>query len=256
MYRFINALLVPDRALILVLGVLLACLWWKQRELRRRLLLLIVPYSLLLLVSMPLVAYFSRGLFERQYRPITSCPQDSQCIVVLSGYALPRDRNRPRPLLGADTLYRCLHAAELFRTGDGTPLMVTGGIVEPEKEMPPLAHLMRDQLIELGVPPEQIIVEDRSTSTYENAVESGKLLAERQMKRIVLVTDALHMPRASSCFTAQGLEVIPAPCRMQDSTFKLSLENILPSAYAASTMQSVTHELLGLAWYKLKGRIP
>ena len=63
--------------------------------------------------------------------------------------------------------------------------------------MPPLGQMMKDLLVELGVPPEQIIVEDRSTSTYENAVECRQLLVERQMTRIVLVTDALHMRRAS-----------------------------------------------------------
>ncbi|MBI3468493.1 MAG: YdcF family protein [Planctomycetes bacterium] len=247
MYRFVNALLVPDRALILVLGVLLALIWWKQRTLRRQLELLLVPYALLVLVSMPLVAHLTQGLLERPYRPIASCPKGTQCIVVLSGYAFPRDRNRPHPVLGEDTLYRCLHAAELYHTSGGKPVMVTGGIVEPEKEMPALANMMKDLLVQLGVRPEHIIVEDRSTSTYENAVECRKLLAERQMSRIVLVTEALHMLRASRCFAAQGLVVTPAPCQMQDSEVELSLESFLPSAYAASTMQGVAHELLGLA---------
>jgi len=256
MYRFINALLVPDRSLMILLGIGLAAIWWKQRALRRQLAFIVVPYAILVLASTPAVAHLARALLERPYRPITSYPDGTQCIVVISGSVLPRDDNRPRPTLGKDTLYRCLHGAELYRAGKPLPVIVSGGVVEPEKDMPAIAYLMKDLLVQLGVSPGDIILEDRSTSTYENAVYCRELLAERKLTRIVLVTEGLHMLRASRCFARENLVVTPAPCDLQNSELEWSLFTFLPSSHAASKMQDVFHELLGLAWYKLKGRIP
>src|SRR5262249_37927778 len=48
-----------------------------------------------------------------------------------------------------------------------------------------------------------------SRTTYENAVESARLLNDRDMPRVVLVTDAAHLRRAVACFRKQGLDVIP-----------------------------------------------
>jgi uncharacterized SAM-binding protein YcdF (DUF218 family) len=255
MYRVINELLVPDRALIIILGAALAIIWWRQHSVRRQLAWVIVPYALFLLASMPAVAHLASVMFERPFPPITSRPDDAQCIVVLSGGALPRDDNRPHALLSSDTIYRCLHAAELYRSGNPVPVMVSGGILDPKKDMPALAYLMKDFLVQLNVQPADIIVEARATTTYENAVECRKLLDERRLDRIVLVTEVKHMYRASRCFTAQGLAVTPAPCQLQDRKLEWSLSMLLPNAQSAIRMQEAFHELLGLAWYKLKGRI-
>jgi uncharacterized SAM-binding protein YcdF (DUF218 family) len=197
----------------------------------------------------------SHALLQSAYRPLTERPAGAT-IVVLSGYAVPRDPHRPRPELGRDTLYRCLHAAELYHAGPPCPIVVSGGIVNPAADMPPLAHLMRDFLVKLGIPREEVIVEDRSTTTYENAVECARILADRGASDIVLVTDASHMARAQRCFQKVGLQVTPAPCQMQDAEFEWSLAAFLPDAEAADSTEDALHEFLGLAWYKLKGRIP
>ena len=255
MYRFVNELLEPQRLAMLGLAVALTWLWWRNREGRRPLLAAIVPFCVLWGVSLPVTTHFSNTLLQGRYRPLEARPVEAQCIVVLSGFALPRDARRPQPVLGEDTLYRCLHAAELYRRGPRCPVVVSGGLVNPAADMPPLGHQMRDFLMELGVAETDILIEDGSTTTYENAEQCAKLLAGRQAEAIVLVTDALHMQRAERCFLHAGLKVVPAPCQMQNERFEWSLSGFLPSAAAAWSMQEVTHEILGLIWYKLKGRI-
>ena len=76
---------------------------------------------------------------------------------------------------------------------------------------------MRDFLIEQGIEDSCLIVESQSENTYENAVESGKLLRTRGVRHVVLITDADHMFRASRCFRKQGLEVTPSPVRHWES---------------------------------------
>ena len=54
-------------------------------------------------------------------------------------------------------------------------------------------------------------METGSINTRENALDSYGLLAPRGIRRIILVTSALHMPRAAVAFRKAGFDVIPAP---------------------------------------------
>jgi uncharacterized SAM-binding protein YcdF (DUF218 family) len=114
---------------------------------------------------------------------------------------------------------------------------------------------MSDFLAEVGVAPDDMVLEGRSTTTYENAVESERVLHQLGRRRVVLVTDALHMPRAAACFRRVGLEVTEAPCHFITGKFEWRLGKFLPSAGAARAEERVLHQWLGIVWYWLKGRI-
>lgn len=255
MYQFVNAFVQPYTLLMLIASAALLRLWQKRTESRRRLLWLTIPFVLLLLMSTPVISDLIIGSLEWRFAPLTGLPKDTQALVVLSAGVFPADRFHPRPQLAGNTLDRCQHAAELYRQGGPCLVLVSGGILYPEKGTPPLAELMRDYLIELGVAPGDVVLEDRSTSTYENAVESSKLLKQRGIEQITLVTQANHMLRAAACFRRLGLQVIPAPCDFQANEFEWRMNRFLPSPSAARAVQEVWHEWLGIAWYRLHGRI-
>jgi uncharacterized SAM-binding protein YcdF (DUF218 family) len=98
-------------------------------------------------------------------------------------------------------------------------------------------------------------VENKSRTTYENATESKKLLEERGISHIVLVTDATHLHRAVLCFRKQGLEVTPCGCRQRKTRFEPSLYDFLPGVSGLDDVETACHEWVGLAWYRLAGRI-
>jgi uncharacterized SAM-binding protein YcdF (DUF218 family) len=100
--------------------------------------------------------------------------------VVLCGWVRPPDDLSPRAELGTDTLQRCLHAAQLYHQGQPCPVIVSGGRVAGATG-PTMAEAMRDFPLTQGVPARDILLENRALSGYENAVETGKLLAERGM---------------------------------------------------------------------------
>ena len=81
---------------------------------------------------------------------------------------------------------------------------------------------MRDFLVRTGIDPSGVVVEGRSRSTYENAVECGKLLRARGLRRVILVTEASHMDRAVRCFRKQGIDAIPSACRYRATELNLS----------------------------------
>jgi len=123
---------------------------------------------------------------------------------------------------------------------------------------------MAEVLELLGVPASAILQESRSRNTYENAVEARRLLEPAGANRILLVTSALHMPRAVASFRHQGFEVIPAPTDFWIVTeeaqtragrlFRLAT-SVLPDAETLAYTTRALHEYFGIAMYKLEGRI-
>jgi uncharacterized SAM-binding protein YcdF (DUF218 family) len=133
--------------------------------------------------------------------------------------------------------------------------VVTGGHVDPRTAGPTDGTLMRDCLLSQGVDRSDLIVENTARSTYENAIESRKLLERWHIRAVILVTDASHMLRAVRCFRKQGIGVTPSPCHHLATEFVWSIAAFLPSAGAASVSVEVAHEWVGLVWYWLRGRI-
>ena len=75
------------------------------------------------------------------------------------------------------------------------------------------------------------------------------------LRGYVLVTDAAHMRRSLAVFRATGLEVIPAPCNYFAGRFRWSPQMLLPASGALDNVDYAAHEWLGLAWYRLHGRL-
>jgi uncharacterized SAM-binding protein YcdF (DUF218 family) len=257
-YRFLTQCFEPYTLLVLITAIGLSHLWRRERQNRRRLLWAVVPFSGLLLISMPLVSHLAFATLEWQTPHLGQLPADADVIVVLSGGLLPVSPSRPAALLSQDTMSRLEHAATIFRKardcGHAMPIVVTGGQVYPRVQAPPLAHLMRDYLCRLGVPADKILIEDRSRSTYENARETWQILQKLGVDRIVLVTEAYHMPRSMRCFKSQGLHVIPAACDFRTDD-ELAATSWLPTPSSAREVNLVAHEWVGLIWYRLMRRI-
>jgi uncharacterized SAM-binding protein YcdF (DUF218 family) len=255
MYRFIEQLLRPYTLLLIVMGLGLAALWWRRKESRRKLCLVTVPFLLLLAVSTPFLSYYVMGLLEWRYPPLHERPAETQAIVVLlSGYHPPSDE-RPEAELAADSMYRCVHAAKLYHGGGRCTIVLTGGKSNPAISGPSGAEVMRDFLARLGVDPSDMIVDPNGVTTYRNAVGSREILEERNIHQIVLVTEAVHMPRAALCFEKQGFAVTAAPCHLRAVSDYGAPFPFLPQSEAASDTALAAHEGLGLLWYLLKGRI-
>jgi uncharacterized SAM-binding protein YcdF (DUF218 family) len=255
MRAFFNELLTPYPLLMLVTGLGLARLWWKRKETRGRLLWATVPFVALVLLSLQPVEYLLLGTLEWKNPPLATRPEDAQAIIVLAGVARPANSWRPQPELDSASMYRCLCAARLYHQGKPCPLLVSGGKSDPSDPGPPYSRVMRDFLVELGVNESDLMVEDGSRTTFENAVESRKLLETRGIQKIVLVTDAVHMVRAAGCFRRQGLDIVPAACHHQATYYTFGTEDLIPSAGSLRSSERVWHEWVGILWYRIQGQI-
>jgi uncharacterized SAM-binding protein YcdF (DUF218 family) len=252
---FVWEVLQPLPILLILMGIVLLWLWYRGRESRRVLLVLTIPYGLLVAFSVPALAYQLRGSLEWRHGPVHDRPADVDAIVVLSGGLYRADGPRAKPELDEDTTSRCLCAFRLYRQGKHCPILVSGGQASSKEPPPGCAETMRDLLIEWGVNPADLIVEPHSRTTYENAVESCKLLQERGLRKVILVTSAIHLARSVACFRKQGFDVLPCPCQLRATPADSSRHTFLPSVGALQDSQRACHEWLGMAWYWLKGRI-
>jgi uncharacterized SAM-binding protein YcdF (DUF218 family) len=164
-------------------------------------------------------------------------------IVVLSAGSAARAPEYGGPTVDARTLVRLRYGCRLARRS-GRPLLVTGG--PSWAGMPPLAVLMAEAARQdFGVAPR--FVETTAFNTFSNATRSADLLRRAGIERVVLVTDAFHMPRARRAFAACGLEVLPAPSGFERPP-EFSMVALLPSHKGLTSSALCCHEVLGLLW--------
>jgi uncharacterized SAM-binding protein YcdF (DUF218 family) len=172
--------------------------------------------------------------------------QEVQAIVVLGGGVLPQAPEYGVAQPGPHTLQRLRYGAWLARH-TGKPLAFAGGIGWAAVGTPTEAEgtvarrvLQEDYGLALRW------VDDRSRDTAENAARMAELLRRDGVRRIALVSDASHIPRAAAAFRAAGFEVIPAP-----TDFPLRLERPLlewlPSAHGLTSSRELLREWLGRA---------
>jgi uncharacterized SAM-binding protein YcdF (DUF218 family) len=128
----------------------------------------------------------------------TGRPQ-ADAIVVL-GAALRPDGTPGEPLLR-----RIRHGVELFKAGAAPRLILCGG--DGRRSGTSEAAAMRVIALGAGVPAEAILLDERSTNTYENAVETGALLRAHGLRTVLLVSERFHLPRARMLFRLNGVSV-------------------------------------------------
>ncbi len=111
----------------------------------------------------------------------------------------------------------------------GVPVIVSGGKVFRDK--PAEAPIVGRVLVDLGVPADRVIVEERSRDTRENAVYTAEIAGRRGFRAPLVVTSAYHMRRALRSFRKAGLDAAPCPAAFRTWTGKrYGPEDLLPDA--------------------------
>ncbi|WP_035051861.1 YdcF family protein [Andreprevotia chitinilytica] len=228
-------------------GLLLIALgaWLQPRRKRLGRSLLISGIALLYLLSTQLVANGLTGLLEPA--PISAANlRNVDAIVCLGGGKRFGAYDQPAgETVNNATLVRLRYCAQLARAS-GKPVLVSGGAPIggiPEADL--MAAALRE---DFQIQPRWI--ENGSDDTAENARLSARMLLPPQ-RRIALVSQAWHLPRAEHLFVVAGFEVTPAPTDFANRE-PFSLLQLLPKAKALYESSLAIHELVGLIWYRLR----
>src|SRR5579864_2795656 len=206
--RILRPFLAPANlaVLLLLLGVVRL---WRSRGRRGLPLIAIVTVAFVGIALFPLGDWLIAPLESRF--PVPTIAGGVDGIILLGGAVEPRAVGggiEPAVNGAADRLLTFMVLARHYPTAK---LLLVGG----EAAILPSGHseaeLTRDLLVAQGIDYRRMLIEPRSRNTIENAI-FAKAVAEPQASETwLLVTTAVHMPRAVGCFRHAGWAPVPFP---------------------------------------------
>ncbi len=197
---------------------------------------------------LPLDLWLDHWLEDRF--PPSPLPAHVDGIVVLGGAVDPElsaARGQPTIKAAADRVTALVALAHRY---PAARVVYTGGAGDPLAPAATEAPEVRRLLDGMGIDTARITFESASRNTRENALFSRALMRPRPGEVWLLVTSALHMPRAVGAFRAVGWTVWPDPVDYLTPRAVPPLRFTLKGLW---DLDKVDHELAGLAYYRLRG---
>jgi uncharacterized SAM-binding protein YcdF (DUF218 family) len=243
-------LLLPSNLLIMagLIGLALTATRYRRAGAR----IAVVSLILLLAIGVLPVGALLASKLENRFPPWDATRGAPDGIVVLGGAIDPDtsdDRGEPA-LNGAAE--RIVAIGKLARQFPSARIIFSGGNASLFSGGRPEADFLAPLLDSLDVPRQRVVLENRSRNTAENAVDSKAIAKPRPGERWLLVTSALHMPRAIGCFRRVGFAVEAYPVdwtTLRQPGVMLSL----PVSGLARADEAM-HEWMGLLAYWASGR--
>lgn len=150
---------------------------------------------------------------------------------------------------------RLLAPVSLLRSYPNARLVLTGGSSSlnpgPFKEVDKVRPFWRDAIVDRG----QVLYEDKSRNTYENATFTRDLVKPKAGEKWLLVTSAAHMPRAMGLFRKVGFDVIAYPVSYKSTGKEGQWYVPRTAGEALGNIEAAVHEYVGLWVYHQTGRI-
>jgi uncharacterized SAM-binding protein YcdF (DUF218 family) len=132
-------------------------------------------------------------------------------------------------------------------------ILFSGGGQEESKSKFREADVAKQVIDLLGILPERTLYERESLNTFENAKFSYELVQPKANDLWLLVTSAVHIPRAIAVFRKVGWNVQAAPGGFL--TPKLMPPQSVPNVlWQLDKASAALHEYIGLVYYYAKGR--
>ena len=148
---------------------------------------------------------------------------------------------------------RLMDAEQLYHKGIINKIMLSGGNGMLLNDGYIEANAMRDHLLQNKIPNEDIIIENTSRNTKENAFNSSEILKKKYKNgKFLIVTSAQHMRRSQLCFEKAGLKTTAFPTDCTTSYTNFGIEYmLLPRISALEVWENLIHEWIGFLVYKV-----
>ena len=238
--KLLPYLLYPSTIIIVLLIFAIV----SRKRLPTLLALLLFLTTSLPVVSNQMVSYVEGQDLKKSIEDIHS----ADSIVVLSGMLVQVKTKQGIGYEWADP-DRFFGGVELFKAGKATNIIFTGG-VSPWQKSKPEGQILAKIAEEFSVPRSAVIVTKDVQNTFDEANAVIEILSKKNTNKIILVTSAFHMPRASRLFANQGIDVQTYPVDYKSNISDATLIDFLLSADAFFEFQFALRELMGRAYYK------
>ena len=209
-------------------------------------------------ITIGILLTLSNGWFVNQCYLAYESPQNQLkqpyqwCIILGGGMMRAGDGYRT-----GETADRFIQPLLLYKKGLVKKLLITGGNVNIKGlkiDETQESKKVKEVLIAMGVNQNDIYLEEQARNTHENALYSRQMLKPFLAEKIVLVTSAMHMPRAKACYEKEGftIEAFPADIKKKDTATGI-LDQLIPQERNLSKFAELIREMTGYLIYQLVG---
>jgi uncharacterized SAM-binding protein YcdF (DUF218 family) len=215
----------------------------------------------LLLVLTPLSEALYANL-EHPYPPMLKADASARTVVVLAAYGEDMPFLPVTSKLTGEMIPRLAEGIRLYREIPGARLVLSGGVVR--RHDGPVARLMADFAVAMGVPERDIVIEGRARNTYENLSETRKIIGAEPF---ILVTSSAEMRRAVAVARKLAMRPLPAPAAIWAARYypagmswlewagKVAEDSGEAKAHRLTYLQRAYHEYVGYLWYWVLDRV-
>ncbi|MDA3892284.1 MAG: YdcF family protein [Salinivirgaceae bacterium] len=238
--------------LIWILALLIIALLAKNKNLKRKLYLSAIVVTLLFsnsfLFNEVLYKWENKGVSYEELKPCYDYG------IVLSGMLwYDSETQRTNFSNSADRIWQAVH---LYHEGKIEKILITGGAASFFEKDTIESVLLKNFLIDIGIPEEHVITEERARNTYENAIFTAELLKTETYNNLLLITSASHMRRSKKCFKKAGLVCDVYPVDHYSGARRYNFEHLfVPNTQTLFNWNAFIHEIFGMISYKLAGYI-
>jgi uncharacterized SAM-binding protein YcdF (DUF218 family) len=207
--------------------------------------------SILMATLLPIGNWLIAPLEDRFPRP-SAWPERVDGVVVLGGGGFP-EIALPRGVAAfGETGERFMALIAMARRYPQAEIVYSGGIGRLVGNVATEAEVVRLLVAEQGLPADRVRYEERSRTTWENALYTARMIKPQPGQRWLLVTSAIHMPRSVGAFRKAGLELEPWPVDYRTTgPFELFWQPQV--AVRLNDLDEAAYEWFGLLYYRLQG---
>ena len=215
-----------------------------------------------LVAGLLLLTFFSNPFFFRilartyEKKPVVlNANEKYQAGIVLGGFVSYNVKTEEAYFNPASD--RFIETTLLYKTGKIGKIIIAAGNGYVIKNNFQETSFVKDRMVELGIPPQDIFTDSLSRNTYENAVNSKKICDSLHLSGpFLLISSAMHLPRAEKLFVKQKLDIRSYPCDfMTRGTANNFWEDyLLPSSLTVHNWDIFIKELSGVVIYKIMRR--
>jgi uncharacterized SAM-binding protein YcdF (DUF218 family) len=251
--------LVPGSPMFLVLGLAIGLVLATREGTARlgRVVLWTLLVAYLALSTSVVSGALSRMLSTST--PVTSpdtVRQSAAIVLIGCGTLTAGSRDEQVNFPGTETATNISEAVRLYKLAGGHSVIATGGMPPLGANLVPESEVMRDYLVRMGVQPSHVQLESKSINTLQQARNVASMLPRGA--KVVLVTVPTHMPRTAAFFRKEGFEVTEAVSGLVEddtdpSRAPSAWDAFIPNRYALRGSERAMYEVVGLAYYWVRG---
>lgn len=243
--KFVGFFLAPAHWILLLI---IAAFFIRRQPTKRY--LLVAAFIIFIVFSNK--ALFNEAIISWQPSPKELTDSAGYSAAILLGGMSQADKNGRGFFTEASD--RFIQAVQLYHRGVVKKVLITGASYSAEDADE--ADYLLPELVEAGVPAEDILVESNAKNTFENALFSKRILDSIGLRPPhIVVTSALHVPRSERVFQNAGMKVImyPANYLAVDKPPKAA-DLLLPDINVLNNWRYLLKEVVGLLAYKITGK--